>query len=217
MELNKGVEQSICSKEKPIFWLFFTAYFFFRFITFRKDLRPQKTLFLFGLFFILAGATHLINVWAPWYPVYSLQVFFKLILASFALWSLILLMRVFTAAKNLPAPGHLRDLKEQLQLEQQGYLELQKGQQFVEKEIKKLQEELRFADQQVKREKNDKEQTRKVLEQTKNTLQFLPDAMKEIGEAADFYSALEIGIRKIRETVRVEEERCFRGDGGEAR
>ncbi len=90
----------------------FTLYYFSRK---RKDL-PFNWMFLcFAVFIVACGATHYMEIWTIWTPVYRLSGIIKAITALVSVPTAILLIHLVPKALAIPSPEQLRQANEQLQ------------------------------------------------------------------------------------------------------
>ena len=74
----------------------------------RKDLVYPWMFWLFGIFILACGTTHLMNIWVIWNPVYRLDGLVKLVTAIASVPTAILLIRLAPAVLALPSPDELR-------------------------------------------------------------------------------------------------------------
>ena len=87
------------------------------FARYRTDFPYIRVLWLFALFILACGTTHLMDVvllWKPWYP---LAAFFKIVTATISVVTAIVLVPLIPKALQLPSPAQLRAANEQLQQE----------------------------------------------------------------------------------------------------
>ncbi len=83
----------------------------------RRDLAFSWIFYLFGLFILSCGTTHVMSVITLWDPVYRLEAFIKAITAVASLPTAIALIYLVPAAVRIPGPGVLRAANEALQSE----------------------------------------------------------------------------------------------------
>ena len=98
------------------------AYYFIPFaliyiVRSRRDLVFPWMFWLFGVFILACGTTHLMSVWVVWYPVYRLDGVVKLITALASVPTAILLLRLAPAVVALPSPEQLRVANRELERE----------------------------------------------------------------------------------------------------
>ena len=80
----------------------------------RGDLVYPWMFWLFGLFILACGTTHLMNIFVVWQPWYRFDGIVKLVTAMASLPTAILLMRLAPAVVALPSPEQLRQMNRQL-------------------------------------------------------------------------------------------------------
>ena len=83
----------------------------------RTDLVFPWMFWLFGIFIMACGTTHLMSVWTVWQPVYRLDGIVKLITAMASVPTAILLMRLAPKVVELPSPEQLRQANQRLEKE----------------------------------------------------------------------------------------------------
>jgi PAS domain S-box-containing protein len=81
----------------------------------RKDLAYHGMFFLFALFIVLCGTTHLFNVWALWQPLYRLDGMVKFLTGVVSASTAILLWRLMPQALALPTAEELVRRKDELE------------------------------------------------------------------------------------------------------
>ena len=83
----------------------------------RKDLPFRNIFWLFGAFILSCGATHLMDVWTLWHPVYWLSGILKLITAAISAYTAFALIPLIPQALVLATPTQLGMLDRILQKE----------------------------------------------------------------------------------------------------
>jgi hypothetical protein len=83
----------------------------------RTDLVYPWMFWLFGIFILACGTTHLMSVWVVWYPYYRLDGAVKLLTALASVPTAILLLRVAPAVAELPSQEQLRIANRELERE----------------------------------------------------------------------------------------------------
>jgi PAS domain S-box-containing protein len=78
------------------------------FVRKRRDLEFHWTFVSFAVFIVACGATHLMDIWVIWHPVYWLSGAIKAMAALAAVPTAILLVKHLPAALALPSPSALR-------------------------------------------------------------------------------------------------------------
>ncbi|MBI1912226.1 MAG: hypothetical protein HYS21_09505 [Deltaproteobacteria bacterium] len=119
------------------------------FVYTRKDLAFRWMFVMFGFFILACGTTHLMNVWTVWAPLYWLDASIKAVTAVASVITAVLLWPLIPRALELPSPGQLQQVNEQL--EAQSYKLMQSNEALraeiaereqAEAEIRRLNEEL---------------------------------------------------------------------------
>lgn len=81
----------------------------------RNDLPFNWIFWMFGLFIMGCGTTHLMEVWTVWHASYLLAGFIKAITASVSVLTAIMLVPLIPKAIALPSPEHLRRINQELE------------------------------------------------------------------------------------------------------
>lgn len=87
------------------------------FVRRRKDLQFNWIFVCFAVFIIACGATHLMEIWTIWQPVYWLSGAIKVITALASVPTAFLLVRLIPTALRWPSPSALQRVNNDLQLE----------------------------------------------------------------------------------------------------
>jgi signal transduction histidine kinase/CheY-like chemotaxis protein len=85
-----------------------------RFVTKRQDIAFSWIFWLFALFIIACGTTHLMNIWTLWYPSYGWEAVIKVITAIASVGTAIVLWPLVPRALAIPSPLQLRQANEEL-------------------------------------------------------------------------------------------------------
>ena len=83
----------------------------------RRDLSFNGMFWLFSMFILACGTTHLMAIWTLWHPVYRLEGVIKAITALASVPTAVLLTRLLPQAIALPSPVQLREANSALELE----------------------------------------------------------------------------------------------------
>ncbi|MBS0421548.1 MAG: response regulator [Proteobacteria bacterium] len=83
----------------------------------RKDLQFNRMFVCFAVFIVACGATHLLEIWVIWNPVYWLSGIVKAITAVASVPTAILLARLVPQALQLPSPSALKSANAELERE----------------------------------------------------------------------------------------------------
>ncbi len=108
------------------------------FVRKRRDLEFNWMFVCFAIFIVACGATHLMEIWVIWHPVYWLSGAVKAVTALASVPTAILLVRLVPTALALPSPSALRG----------AYSELEKE----VAERRRTEEDLRIANNQLRGE-----------------------------------------------------------------
>ena len=87
------------------------------FLSERKDLPFRNIFWLFGIFILSCGTTHLMEIWTLWHPVYWLSGSLKFITALISAYTAFALIPLIPQALALPSPTHLGMINQTLQTE----------------------------------------------------------------------------------------------------
>lgn len=107
----------------------------FYFVDKREDLPFNWIFSLFGAFIILCGATHLLETWTLWHPVYWLSGTVKAITAVVSAYTAMVLVKLIPQALTLPSPAQLTTANQALQQQI-------RDRELAEAQIQQLNEEL---------------------------------------------------------------------------
>jgi len=121
-------------------------FFLIVFIRKRKDLPFTWVFFLFGLFILACGTTHLIHVIGLWIPVNWWQATVDSICAIVSLATAVVMWPILPKLLTIPSPKQLRMVNEELRKEQDKLVytqsELQKAYDEIEHRVKERTEDL---------------------------------------------------------------------------
>src|ERR1700722_4263184 len=87
------------------------------FVRKRRDLEFHWMFISFAVFIVACGATHLMDIWVIWHPVYWLSGAIKAMAALASIATAILLVKHCPAVLALPNPSALRDANSELEME----------------------------------------------------------------------------------------------------
>ncbi|HZG08502.1 MAG TPA: ATP-binding protein [Allosphingosinicella sp.] len=87
-----------------------------RFVTGRKDIQFSWIFWLFALFIVACGTTHLISIWTLWHADYAFQGVIKMITAIASVGTAIVLWPLIPKALAIPSPLQLREANTALTL-----------------------------------------------------------------------------------------------------
>ena len=122
----------------------------------RRDLPSNWIFWMFGLFILGCGTTHLMEVWTIWHANYLLSGIVKAITAAISVVTALLLIPLIPKAIALPGPEHLhtvnrelqREISERMKREQQ----LTRLTEELELRVKERTSELEFTNQSLENE-----------------------------------------------------------------
>ncbi|AMK77900.1 MULTISPECIES: PAS domain S-box protein [Methylomonas] len=83
----------------------------------RQDFPYIRVLWLFAVFILACGTTHLLDAVLIWEPLYRLDAFAKVVTAIVSVVTVAVLIPLIPKALQLPSPAQLREANEHLQLE----------------------------------------------------------------------------------------------------
>jgi len=89
----------------------------FVFVRRRKDLAFPSVFWLFALFILACGTTHIMNIITLWHPVYRLEGVIKAVTGGVSVVTAILLWPLIPRALELPSPAQLETVNDQLRQE----------------------------------------------------------------------------------------------------
>ncbi|HEX8402521.1 MAG TPA: response regulator [Allosphingosinicella sp.] len=85
-----------------------------RFVTHRKDIEFSWIFWLFALFIVACGTTHLMAIWTLWNPDYGWEALIKLVTAIASVGTAIVLWPLIPKALAIPSPLQLRQANAEL-------------------------------------------------------------------------------------------------------
>jgi signal transduction histidine kinase/ActR/RegA family two-component response regulator len=85
-----------------------------RFVTGRKDIEFSWIFWLFALFIVACGTTHLMAIWTLWNPDYGWEALIKVLTAIASVGTAIVLWPLIPKALAIPSPLQLREANAQL-------------------------------------------------------------------------------------------------------
>lgn len=149
-------------------------FFLIVFVRKRKDMPFTWIIFLFGLFILACGTTHIIHVIGLWWDVNWWQATVDALCALISVATAIVVWPYLPKILAIPSPKQLKMVNEELQGEKEKLLEaqrqLQKAYDAVEQRVKERTEELWVANQRLQAEINEHKRTEKLL--TESELRF---------------------------------------------
>jgi signal transduction histidine kinase len=85
-----------------------------RFVTRRKDVAFSWVFWLFALFIVACGTTHLVSIWTLYYPHYAFEALIKVITAIASVGTAMVLWPLIPRALAIPSPLQLRQANDEL-------------------------------------------------------------------------------------------------------
>lgn len=85
-----------------------------RFVTRRSDIQFSWIFWLFALFIVACGTTHLMAIYTLWYPAYAWEAVIKVVTAIASVGTAVVLWPLIPRALALPSPLQLREANEEL-------------------------------------------------------------------------------------------------------
>lgn len=84
------------------------------FVRKRRDIAFGGVFWMFALFILACGTTHILSIWNLWHGNYGVEAFVKLITAAASLLTAVLLWPLLPKAMALPSPSRLREANDAL-------------------------------------------------------------------------------------------------------
>jgi Cu+-exporting ATPase len=142
-------------------------FFLIVFVRKRKDMPFTWVIFLFGLFILACGATHVVHVIGLWWPVDWWQATVDAICAVISLATAVVVWPILPKLLSIPSPAQLRLVNEALQKEKDKLIytqkELQKAYDEVEKRVIDRTAELVLANSLLQAEINERKRAEEAL------------------------------------------------------
>lgn len=147
-------------------------FFLIVFVRKRKDLPFTWIIFLFGLFIMACGTTHIMHVVGTWWPVNALQATVDSICAVISLATAIVVWPYLPKILAIPSPAQLKSLNNEIQNERDKLLTtqalLQKAYSEVEQKVEERTQELVFANELLQKEINERKQIENALKESED-------------------------------------------------
>lgn len=145
-------------------------FFLIIFVRKRKDIPFTWLFFLFGLFILACGTTHIVHIIGLWWPVDWWQATVDLFCAIISLATAIVIWPVLPKLLAIPSPEQLRMVNDELQREKDKLeytqKELKKAYDEVEQRVKERTEELVLLNKSLQEEINERKHAEKALKES---------------------------------------------------
>lgn len=166
-------------------------FFLIVFVRKRKDLPFSWVIFLFGLFILACGTTHLVHVIALWWPVDWWQAAVDSITALISLATAIVVWPILPKLLSIPSPEQLRMVNKELQQKQNKLehtqRELQKAYDDVELLVKERTGELIIANKLLQEEIHERKNAEEKIRFNANRLNILVDVLQNQSDSIQEY------------------------------
>ncbi len=151
------------------------------FVRKRRDLPFHWMFFMFGLFILGCGATHLMEIWTLWHGTYRLAGVIKAITAGASVATAITLIPLIPRALLLPRPSQLRAANHGLEREilerRRAEAALQTAHDELELRVRRRTAELAQANEQLHAEILERHRAEEVLRKQASLLELAHDAI----------------------------------------
>ncbi|HEX7584442.1 MAG TPA: heavy metal translocating P-type ATPase [Prolixibacteraceae bacterium] len=149
-------------------------FFLIVFVRKRKDMPFTWIIFLFGLFILACGTTHVFHVIGLWWPVNWWQATFDAICAVISLATAIVVWPYLPKILSIPSPSQLKMVNAELQKEKDKLIvtqvALQKAYAEVEHRVKERTEELLIANKWLQEEIDERKKTEEAIKESERLL-----------------------------------------------
>jgi len=147
-------------------------FFLIVFVRKRKDLPFTWIIFLFGLFILACGATHITHVIGLWWEVNWWQASFDAICAVISVATAVVVWPILPRLLSIPSPNQLRMVNEELQKEKDKLVftqsELHKAYNAIELRVNERTAELMIANKSLQDEVRIRKRAEKSLRESEN-------------------------------------------------
>jgi len=145
-------------------------FFLIVFVRKRKDMPFTWIIFLFGLFILACGTTHIMHVIGLWWPINWQQATVDAICAVISLATAVVVWPYLPKILAIPSPEQLKQVNKELQAERDKLLTtqnmLQKAYDEVERKVEERTSELLVANNLLQAEINERKQIEKALQES---------------------------------------------------
>ena len=151
------------------------------FVRKRKDMPFTWIIFLFGLFILACGTTHIMHVIGLWWPVNLEQAMVDALCALISLATAVVVWPYLPQLLAIPSPVQLKMVNVELQKEKDKLIytqgELQKAYAEVEYRVKERTEELLIANTQLQEEIKERKQVEKALQESEEKFRAMVETL----------------------------------------
>lgn len=183
------------------FSYYLLCFILIHFVRTRKDLNSKKALIVFGVFLFLTGTVHVLSLWSLWLKISWLIPLAQLSSVFLALASALFIIRGIPKALALPSPSQVESLERQVFAEKEIHSKVQLEKMRMEKDLDLLRTKLLELESVLQKEKTRAEQLEKAISNAEEEIKLLPLVMKSSEECQDFYSQLDVTVKKICEST----------------
>jgi len=142
-------------------------FFLIVFVRKRKDMPFTWVIFLFGLFILACGTTHLVHVIGLWWPVNWWQAAVDLTCALVSIATAVVVWPVLPKLLLIPSPGQLREVNNDLQKEKDKFLysqkEIQKAYAEIEQRVNERTKDLLISNKLLQEEIHDRKKAEEAM------------------------------------------------------
>lgn len=166
-------------------------FFLIVFVRKRKDMPFTWVIFLFGMFILACGTTHIVHVIGLWWPVNWWQATVDAICAVVSLATAVVVWPILPKLLSIPSPDQLRKVNNELQKEKDKLIytqrELQKAYEEVELRVKERTTELLIVNTSLQKDITERKLAEKALQESERRLSSI---YKTVGDVI-FHLAVE--------------------------
>lgn len=154
-------------------------FFLIVFVRKRRDMPFTWVIFLFGLFILACGTTHLVHIIGLWWPVNWWQAAVDGICAIISVATAVVVWPILPRLLSIPSPNQLRMVNTELQKEKDKLLttqrELQKAYDEIERRVNERTQDLLIANKLLQEEIHDRKKAEGALFASQKLLQEITD------------------------------------------